>query len=73
MSSKNKKCCVCGNPTYGKGLSNDLVTCVCLNCARAIRDIMLQQERSAEARDYRQVVLPNNSCYIPPFPVNQNK
>ena len=70
MSKKNKKCCVCSSSTYGKGLSNDLGTCVCLNCARAIRDIMLQQEGRTTARDYCQPVIAGGSGYIPPIPVN---
>lgn len=72
MSNKNT-CCVCGNPTYGKGLYNDLGTCVCFTCARAIRDIMLLQEGNAEDQDYFQPIIPGSDSYFPPFPVNQTK
>lgn len=68
---KNKKCCVCGNHTYGKGLSNDLGTCVCLNCARAIRDIMLLQEGNTEDQDYFQPIIADSDVYIPPIPVSK--
>lgn len=73
MSKKNKKCCVCGSPTYGKGLSNDLGTCICLSCARAIRDIMMMQAGKNEAGDYCQPIIPDSSLYIPPFPVNPHR
>lgn len=71
MKKNNKKCCVCGSRTNGRGLSNDLGTCVCLTCARAIRDIMLLQEGVDEDRDYFQPIIGGSDCYIPPIPVSK--
>lgn len=73
MNKKDKKCCVCGSKTYGKGLSTDLGTCVCLSCARAIRDIMLMQQGKTEACDYCQPIVMDSHYYIPPFPVSHSK
>ena len=73
MAIKNKKCCVCGSYTHGRGLSNDLGTCVCLNCARAIRDIMLLDSHDLQDNYYVQPVLQGADCYIPPIPVNREK
>ena len=66
-----KKCCVCRSTIYGSGLSNEMGTCICLNCARTIRDIMLLQEGNMKEQDYCQTIIGDGSCYIPPYPVSR--